>query len=146
MKTLYESILDDEDILINQVKQQANDPFLVLKSFRGKNLMKYNDKIINALEVFPLPKSSKLKNINYTFDIDNQNKKIYIRIRDNKIDLSDVVCAITMDPTHSVYVDDRDIMIMYFNERYFSTNSMKFYSKKWNLNPYYDGEYSVLYI
>ena len=31
MKTLYESILDDEDILMNDVKNHSNNPFRVLK-------------------------------------------------------------------------------------------------------------------
>ena len=30
MRTLYESILDDEDVLINDVKKSINDPFAVL--------------------------------------------------------------------------------------------------------------------
>ena len=33
MKTLYESILDNEDILINDVKNHSNNPFRVLKYY-----------------------------------------------------------------------------------------------------------------
>ena len=29
MRTLYESILDDEDVLVNDTKNSANDPFAV---------------------------------------------------------------------------------------------------------------------
>jgi hypothetical protein len=31
MKTLYESILDDEDILVGGLKKDANNPYLLIK-------------------------------------------------------------------------------------------------------------------
>ena len=33
MKTLYESILDDEDVIINDIKNHSNNPFRVLKYY-----------------------------------------------------------------------------------------------------------------
>ena len=33
MKSLYESILDDEDVLINNIKKHSNNPFRVLKYY-----------------------------------------------------------------------------------------------------------------
>ena len=119
MKSLRESILDDEDVLMDKVKRFANDPFLLLKTFKGRDLMKCEDEIISVLKVFPLPKLlNYLKNVNYTYDIADQNKKIYIRNGDNKKDLSNVVCEITMDPAHSLFDDDRDIIILHFDEDY----------------------------
>lgn len=136
MKTLYESILDDESILINQVKQQANNLFLALKSYQGKDWKKYEDEIISIVKLLPLPKSSKLKNTNYTFDIDNRKNELHIK-NDGKM-----ICAIIMDPANSVYADNRDIIIMYFKEEYFHTKTMKSYSNKWNLNQYWDRSYA----
>ena len=132
MKTLTEilneSILD-ENVLIDP----ANNPFLKLKSFRDENLMKHKDEIISILEALPLPKSSKLKNTNYTFDINERQKKLYIE------NDGETVCTIMIDPAHSEYADNRDIIIMYFSTSYFHTNAMKTYAKKWNLNQYFDG-------
>jgi hypothetical protein len=33
MKTLYESILDNEDVLIKDIKKHSNNPFRVLKYY-----------------------------------------------------------------------------------------------------------------
>lgn len=132
MKTLYETLMDDEKILMDKVKQQANNPFLALKSFQGEDWKKYEDEIISIAKLLPLPKSSKLKNTNYTFDTNNRCNELRIK-NDDKM-----ICAIIMDPAHSIYDDNRDIIIMCFEKEYFPTSSMKIYSKKWNLNQYFD--------
>ena len=47
MKTLYESILDDEDVLIGQTKELANNWLLALKFAMINNDTEYMEKIIN---------------------------------------------------------------------------------------------------
>ena len=49
MRTLYESILDDEDVLINDVKKTANNPFIPFLQYVGKDLTKYKDEISHEL-------------------------------------------------------------------------------------------------
>lgn len=44
MKTLYESILDDEDILVGNLKKDANNPYLLIKTW-----------LLNAKDVSDLP-------------------------------------------------------------------------------------------
>lgn len=160
MKSLYESILDDEDILTSKVNRIVTNPFLTLKSLRGKDLAKYKDEIISILEAFPLPKSPKLKNANYVCEIDNHTYEIGVGDRE-KIDVIDgnkknfnKILNINMDPAHpahSLFADDRDIIrdiiIIYFDEQYFHTNSLRSYAKKYGLKSYYGiGNYNYLYI
>ena len=59
MKSLYESILDDEDVLINGTKnhvKNAEMPFYLLKQFEGKDLTKHRDEIMNILLNTRFPK------------------------------------------------------------------------------------------
>ena len=56
MKTLYESILDDEDVLINDVKKTANNPFIPFLQYVGKDLTKYKDELAQILDELKLPK------------------------------------------------------------------------------------------
>ena len=56
MKTLYESILDDEDILMNDMKDHSNNPFRVLKYYYDdpetkKQWKSYADEIISKLKL-----------------------------------------------------------------------------------------------
>ena len=57
MKTLYESILDDEDILIGNIKKDTDNPFLLLSllSEEDRNNEKIVLDVIKKLE-FPKPK------------------------------------------------------------------------------------------
>ena len=74
MKTLYESILDDEDILINDVKKDADNPLIKLYSIYKKtdNL---RDNMRDALSI--------------ATDIMNALKlsKYIIRVNDNRINV-----------------------------------------------------------
>lgn len=74
MKTIYESILDDEDILINDVKKDADNPLIKLYSIYKKT----NNLRDNMLEVLPIAK-----------DIMNTLKlsKYIIRVYDNRINV-----------------------------------------------------------
>ena len=60
MKTLYESILDDEDILMGGVKQDSDNPFLCLyyiykdtHNFNKdkKNVQKYSNELVKVLNL-----------------------------------------------------------------------------------------------
>ena len=44
MKSLYESILDDEDVLVGGLKKDANNPYLIIKK-----------SLLNAKSVSDLP-------------------------------------------------------------------------------------------
>jgi hypothetical protein len=56
MKALYESILDDEDVLMNDVKNHSNNPFRALKHYYDdpetrKQWKIYADEIISNLKL-----------------------------------------------------------------------------------------------
>lgn len=64
MKTLYESILDDEDVLMGRARKDANNPFIQLKYMLIENLEDAKDKseevkklikksIIDAVKKYP---------------------------------------------------------------------------------------------
>lgn len=56
MKTLYESILDDEDILIGRVKKDIDNPFLLLSLLSEED--KNNEKIVlDIIKKLEFPKS-----------------------------------------------------------------------------------------
>ena len=44
MKTLYESILDDEDVLMDSARKDANNPFIQLKYILIENLEDAKDR------------------------------------------------------------------------------------------------------
>ena len=76
MKSLYESILDDEDILINDVKKSANDIFTYIQVSKLHNIpyMKFmdelNDKYIDSvIDNFP-----SLKKSGYKFEFNSERK------------------------------------------------------------------------
>ena len=56
MKTLYESILDDEDILIGNIKKDTDNPFLLLSLLSEED--KNNEKIVlDIIKKLEFPKS-----------------------------------------------------------------------------------------
>lgn len=65
MKTLYESILDDEDVLIGNVKKDSKNPFALLDALlnqHGENLNAIPEKRINEIvELLKLPKTMKIE-------------------------------------------------------------------------------------
>ena len=74
MKTLYESILDDENVLVGDLKKDANNPLIKLYSIYKKT----DNLRDNMLEVLPIAK-----------DIMNTLKlsKYIIRVNDNRINV-----------------------------------------------------------
>ena len=65
MKTLYESILDDEDVLISDVKKDTKNPFTLLDISLNQhcgNLNAIPEKRINEIvELLKLPKTMKIE-------------------------------------------------------------------------------------
>lgn len=65
MKRLYESILDDEDVLIGNVKKDTKNPFTLLDislNQHGENLTSIPEKRINEIvELLKLPKTMKIE-------------------------------------------------------------------------------------
>ena len=64
MKTLYESILDDEDVLVRNIKKDSKNPFALLNTLLfqyDENLNAIPEKIINEIvELLKLPKTMKI--------------------------------------------------------------------------------------
>lgn len=56
MKTLYESILDDDDILIGNIKKDIDNPFQVL-ALLGENELNNNEIVLDIIKKLEFPKS-----------------------------------------------------------------------------------------
>ena len=56
MKTLYESILDNEDVLIGSVKKDIDNPFQVL-ALLGENESGNNEMVLDIIKKLEFPKS-----------------------------------------------------------------------------------------
>ena len=93
MKSLYESILDDEEILINNVKEYASNPFIILYSYYlsngGKIPFGKQKEISNILKQLELPLKSPLT----AFEINIHSPKSFSIMNDD----NDVLCNITFD-------------------------------------------------
>ena len=93
MKTLYESILDDEDVLVGDLKKDTNNPFTMLYSYylsNGDKFSYYKQKeIANILKSLELPLKSTLT----AFEINIDSPKSF-SIRN---DYNDVLCYIVFD-------------------------------------------------
>ena len=58
MRTLYESILDDEDVLINNTKKHANNPFIQLANIlkrRNSDYILFREEIMNCVNKIEMP-------------------------------------------------------------------------------------------
>ena len=60
MKTLYESILDDEDVLVGNLKKDANNPFATL-ALLGENEWDNEEKVLDVIKSLEFPKHIKEK-------------------------------------------------------------------------------------
>ena len=85
MKSLYESILDDEDVLINDVKKSANDPIIslyriFLKNKTLKNNREANNIILELSKIFKLEESRiEMNEFDGLCEISFHNPKKYIK-------------------------------------------------------------------
>lgn len=60
MKTLYESILDDEDILVGDLKKDVNNPFVTL-ALLGENEWDNEEIVLDIIKSLEFPKHIKEK-------------------------------------------------------------------------------------
>ena len=85
MKTLYESILDDEDVLIDDVKKSMNDPIIslyriFLKNKTLKNNREVNNIILELSKIFKLEESRiEIMEFGGQSEIHFNNPKKYIK-------------------------------------------------------------------
>jgi hypothetical protein len=134
MKTLYESILDDEGVLISDTKnhvKNAEIPFYLLKQFEGKDLTKHRDEIMDILRNTPLPKlKPSVKEYEYVIHPD------FIIIRDARSKNNyGWICYIRINDAFkyltNVYNDTITVMIY---KNYFNSNSLKSFLNKYKFN------------
>ena len=87
MKTLYESILDDENILINDVKKDAKDPFIVLSSLylKYKNVHKIPDNEINNVMYMIFKILSDNGKYEFKYNILTSDNTIWVKIKGKSV-------------------------------------------------------------
>ena len=111
MKTLYESILDDEEVLIDDVKKSVNDPIIslyriFLKNKTLKNNREANNIIQELKEIFKL-EESKIEFVEFggRYEIQFNNPKKYIRRFNGDIPgPGSTLLSITLVPKLNKYV------------------------------------------
>ena len=131
MKTLYESILDDEDILISDVKKDANNPFLMLYNYyisNGNEITSGKRKdIADILKYLELPFRSTLT----AFNINIISPKVY-SITDGH---NRALCHIGIDGGINVSKEIMDIkgykVLIFFNSEGWGRKGMNYYIKSW---------------
>jgi hypothetical protein len=129
MKTLYESILDDEDILMRDVKKDAKNPFLALYNYYLSNGEKIpfgkQKDISNILKPLELPLKSKLT----SFEINIIDSKLFT-IRD---DHNNSLCYITLNDEFSYNGISYDckLFIEFLDYGNWGQKKMNYYMKLW---------------
>ena len=81
MKTLYESILDDEDILVGDLKKDANNPFVAL-TLLGENEWANEEKVLDIIKSLDFPKYIKEKE---KFNKDGLGVQIYLNVNGDRV-------------------------------------------------------------
>jgi hypothetical protein len=129
MKTLYESILDDEDILMGDIKKDANNPFLVLYNYyisNGEKIPFGKQKDISSiLKPLELPLKSPLT----AFEINIIDRKLFAIHGDDNIAL----CYITLDDEFSYNGISYDckLFIEFLDHGDWGRKKMNYYMKSW---------------
>ena len=110
MKTLYESILDDEDVLIDDLKKSANDPIISLYRIFLKNKTLKNNRDANNIiqelkEVFKLEESRiELMEFGGYYEIHFNNPKKYLkRFGEDIPGPGSVLLSISLMPENNMY-------------------------------------------
>ena len=105
MKTLYESILDDEDILVSKFINRSKNPFIILKSIYDnidfnndkKSYEKWQNSVYKELKKINLPNWIKFgffgKEIEFTAKINRGNVKLFSISYDAELNM-DYICGI----------------------------------------------------
>ena len=129
MRTLYESILDDEDVLMGNIKKDTNNPFLVLYNYYISNGEKIpfgkQKEIANILKPLELPLDSKLT----AFEINIIDRKLFAIHDDYNISL----CYITLDDEFSYNGISYNckLFIEFLDNGNWEQKKMNYYMKSW---------------
>lgn len=129
MKKLYESILDDEEKLMGDVKKDANNPFIVLYNYyisNGKKIPFGKQKeLANILKSLELPLKSPLT----AFEINIIDKKLFCIHDDYNISF----CYITLDDEFSYNGISYDCKLFIEFSEYGNCGQkkMNYYMKSW---------------
>ena len=129
MKNLYESILDDENVLVDDVKKDANNPFLVLYNYYMSNGEKIpfgkQKELANILKSLELPLNSKLT----AFEINIIDKKLFCIHDEHNVSL----CYITLDDEFSYdrTIYDCKLFIEFLENGDWGQKKMNYYMKSW---------------
>ena len=129
MKSLYESILDDEDILVGDLKKDANNPFLALYNYYISNGEKIpfgkQKELANILKPLELPLNSELT----AFEINIIDKQLF-SIRNDE---NEALCYITLDDEFSYNwtIYDCKLFIEFIPGAHWDQKKMKYYMKSW---------------
>ena len=134
MKTLYESILDDEDVLIGKSEEYANNPFIILYKYYlsngGKILPGQQKEIANILKSLELPLKSALT----AFKIIIDSRKSFAIANDD----NEVLCNIIFDgsliynPKLKIWdKNDSKLYINFYTMGNWGRKGVDFYKKLW---------------
>lgn len=129
MKTLYESILDNEDVLIRSTIQDTKNPFIVLYNYYLSNNEKIpfgkQKELANILKSLELPPKSKLT----AFEINIIDSKLFA-IHD---DYNNTLCYITLDDEFSYNGISYDckLFIEFISDANWGQKKMNYYIKSW---------------
>ena len=137
MKSLYESILDNEDILVGDLKKDANNPFVVLYNYYVSNGEKIpfgkQKDISSILKSLELPLKEELT----AFEIYIIDRKLF-SIRNDE---NEALCYITLDDEFSYNGISYDckLFIEFIPDANWGRKKMSYYMKSWtkkyNLKP-----------
>jgi hypothetical protein len=87
MKTLYESILDDEDVLISNIKKDAKDPFITLSSLylKYKNVHKIPEDKMNDVMHMIFKRLSDNEKYDFRYNILTSDNTIWVKIKGKSV-------------------------------------------------------------
>lgn len=129
MKTLYKSILDDEEVLMSNSIKDSQNPFIVLYNYYLSNDEKIpfgkQKDISSILKPLELPLDSKLT----AFEINIVDKQLFA-IRD---DNNQVLCFITLEDEFSYNGISYDckLFIEFLDNGNWGQKKMNYYMKSW---------------
>lgn len=129
MKTLYESILDNEEVLMSNSIKDSKNPFIVLYNYYLSNDKKIpfgkQKELANILKSLELPLKEKLT----AFEINIVDNKLF-SIHD---DYNNVLCYITLEDEFSYNGISYDckIFIEFIPDAHWGQKKMNYYMKSW---------------